>query len=105
VIRRHPDIKLLRWEKDIQKLAKQQLQMLTNLWPLLKSGGMLLYATCSIFREENHLVLKKFLQQHDDVECKTPELNIGIDCQPGRQIFPGDNFDGFFYAQLIKRVI
>ena len=59
VIRRHPDIKLLRRADDIPQLAKTQAQMLRALWPLLKTGGMLLYATCSVLTEENEMQIQK----------------------------------------------
>jgi 16S rRNA (cytosine967-C5)-methyltransferase len=66
VIRRHPDVKLLRRPEDIGQLAGEQLQILSGLWPLLKPGGVMLYATCSIFNEENSQVVEKFLQQQND---------------------------------------
>src|SRR5690606_581676 len=61
VIRRHPDIKLLRQPEDISALAKTQLRLLSALWPLLKPGGKLVYATCSIFPEENENIIESFL--------------------------------------------
>lgn len=102
VIRRHPDIKLLRREADIAKLAQTQLHLLQVLWPLLKKGGILLYVTCSIFPEENGFVLKQFLQKNDAaVDIILP--SCGIESDIGKQILPGMyGMDGFYFARLRK---
>ena len=103
VIRRHPDIKLLRRTDDIPQLAKEQLRLLNALWELLKSGGLLVYATCSIFPEENAAVLQAFLSKHPDAKEEKLEINWGIPCEVGRQILPGmSEMDGFYYARLRK---
>lgn len=104
VIRRHPDIKLLRQQSDIKQLANKQLEILQALWQLLNVGGILLYATCSILPEENSEIIKKFLQQNVDAEEKLIETDYGIAVEYGRQILPGKNgMDGFYYAKLIKK--
>jgi 16S rRNA (cytosine967-C5)-methyltransferase len=103
VIRRHPDIKLLRRPDDIQNLVAQQLHLLTALWPLLKIGGILLYATCSILPRENTGVLATFLAAHPDAEEDIIQATWGHACAVGRQILPGmHGMDGFYYARLIK---
>ena len=104
VIRRHPDIKLLRRESDITALAYSQTQLLEQLWPLLKPGGQLLYATCSVLEQENSDRVHQFLQtQKDAQEQPLHDDNWGISCKYGRQILPGDQgMDGFFYACLRK---
>lgn len=103
VIRRHPDIKLLRQPEDIPKLAQQQQALLEALWPLLKSGGVLLYATCSIFPEENEKVMQAFLSRHADAQEQLIVATWGIAVRHGRQILTGyENRDGFYYARLIK---
>ncbi len=103
VIRRHPDVKLLRRESDIPQLADQQLAILRGLWPLLKPGGSLLYATCSILAEENSRVIDKFLQQGNDVSLHIPEQPWGQLCTHGRQLLPDIHGpDGLFYALLCK---
>ena len=65
VIRRHPDIKILRKPADIDKLASSQTQILSNLWQTLKPGGILVYATCSVLPAENddfiEIVLESFI--------------------------------------------
>lgn len=104
VIRRHPDIKLLRHQDDISKLVHDQEQILNALWPLLKSGGMLLYATCSVLAEENTLQIQHFLQQHADAELQPINSDWGHQQIAGKQILPGENgMDGFFYALIQKR--
>jgi 16S rRNA (cytosine967-C5)-methyltransferase len=103
VVRRHPDIKLLRQSSDILELAKEQLRLLTALWPLLKPGGLLLYATCSIFPEENSQIIQHFLAAHPEAEAVPLQVNWGIACSVGRQILPGmHQMDGFYYACLRK---
>ncbi len=104
VIRRHPDIKLLREARDIPVLAKEQRHLLTSLWPLLKPDGLLLYATCSFFIEENVSVLRDFLGSHSDAEEDRIQADWGIEMEIGRQILPGmHEMDGFYYARLRKK--
>lgn len=101
VIRRHPDIKILRQAGDIQSLAQVQLKILTALWPLLKPDGLLVYSTCSVFPQENQQVLSSFLQTHSDAREDKILAPWGNATSIGRQIFPGeDNMDGFYYARL-----
>ena len=103
VIRRHPDIKLLRLDKDIKQLVEMQQKMLEILWHTLKPGGILLYATCSVLAAENHLQVAEFLSQHPDAKEKLIEASWGRKCTVGRQILPGEvNMDGFYYACLVK---
>lgn len=93
IIRRHPDIKMLRHKDDIQRLATQQLQLLQTLWPLLKPDGILVYATCSILPAENSAVIQKFLDLEKDVILLAT-----------KQILPGQNdMDGFYYARVQKK--
>ena len=99
VIRRHPDIKWLRRDRDIKELAQLQAEILDAIWPHLKTGGTLVYATCSVLPEENSLQVSSFLK-------RTPNARLaltGTPEQPGKQNFPGaEEGDGFFYAKLIK---
>ncbi|WP_346795715.1 16S rRNA (cytosine(967)-C(5))-methyltransferase RsmB [Halomonas sp. Bachu 37] len=105
VIRRHPDIKRLRREKDIAALANLQARMLDTLWPLLRTGGTLLYATCSVLPQENAEQIDAFLARTPDAVVTTPEgVAWGIPSGKGRQLFPTEgSHDGFFYARLEKR--
>jgi len=103
VIRRHPDIKLLRKPDDIARLAQLQAQLLDALWPLLKSGGKLLYATCSILPEENDASIASFIARQNDVEVIGITAEVGIQTPLGRQLLPTiDGHDGFYYALLSK---
>jgi 16S rRNA (cytosine967-C5)-methyltransferase len=108
VIRRHPDIKLLRRQSDIGRLAATQLQLLAALWRLLAPGGRLLYVTCSVFAEENEGVVAKFLEDRDDAreEEVLQDYNIRDVMRHrayGYQVLPGTaGMDGFYYASLKK---
>ena len=106
VIRRHPDIKLLRRETDIAALADRQQAMLTALWPLLRPGGRLLYATCSILRRENEQVVAAFLAAQPEAREQPIVADWGRALTLGRQILPGEaGMDGFYYALLIKPAV
>ncbi len=103
VIRRHPDIKSLRRPEDITALAAQQRRLLRALWPLLKPGGMLVYATCSIMAQENSEQIASFLQEQSDARELAITAEWGHAVAAGRQILPGENgMDGFYYACLSK---
>lgn len=104
IIRRHPDIKWLRKNADIQVLVELQQQILTKMWALLKPGGTLLYATCSILPEENAQQIAAFIQQTDDAKL-SPLCADESETTPGRQILPGEGqMDGFYYARLLKSI-
>jgi 16S rRNA (cytosine967-C5)-methyltransferase len=103
VIRRHPDIKLLRRAEDIEPLAAQQRAILNAAWNLLAPGGCLLYATCSVLKEENERQIVDFLAGHPDATEWPIAAEWGAACAAGRQILPGDlAMDGFYYARLRK---
>ncbi len=103
VIRRHPDIKLLRQAGDIAKLAELQRAMLARLWGLLRRGGRLLYATCSILPEENDQVIASFLRHTSDARLIPVATSAGVNTEYGRQLLPqAGGHDGFYYALLEK---
>ena len=103
VIRRHPDIKLLRRESDIVPLAGIQLGLLQAMWSLLAPGGRLVYATCSVFPQENHRIIQRFRTQSPEARLLEPAVDWGLDTGAGRQLLPNPNsHDGFFYAVLEK---
>mgnify|MGYP001549579822 CR=1 FL=1 len=103
VIRRHPEIKWLRSTEQVGEAVRLQRTLLDRLWPLLETGGMLLYATCSILQEENNLQIKAFLDRTADAEEVALQADWGRAMSPGRQILPGEyEMDGFFYALLRK---
>jgi len=109
VIRRHPDIKLLRRDSDIRRLAVAQTALMRALWPLLAPGGRFLYVTCSVFAAENDAVIEQFLNaQADAVEIDVlPNNNIRDLMRRkawGYQVLPGTaGLDGFYFASLVKR--
>jgi 16S rRNA (cytosine967-C5)-methyltransferase len=103
VIRRHPDIKLLRRPDDIAKLGALQRNILRHAWPLLAEGGLLVYATCSIMPAENALQVADFLQTQPQARELPIAADWGQPCAVGRQILSGEgNMDGFYYARLAK---
>ena len=102
VVRRHPDIKWLRQRGDIAALAVRQARILDTLWQLLGSGGKLLYATCSVFGEENQLQVEQFIARHPDArQLSLPLIEDGLK-QINGQLLPDAAHDGFFYALLEK---
>jgi len=111
VIRRHPDIKMLRRMSDIVNLAACQQAMLEALWPTLAPGGTLLYVTCSVLAAENDEVTGKFLAEHSDAleNDVLPNNNIRDLMHRkacGYQILPGSaGLDGFYYAALQKKKV
>ena len=107
VIRRHPDISILRSEEDVEQTARLQSEILDNLWPQLKIGGYLLYITCSILKQENVEQMQAFVNHHTDASVIefTEDCNWGIAQDIGRQCLPIDVLkgDGFYYALLKKQ--
>ena len=103
VIRRHPDIKILRVAENIAASAEIQGILLSSLWSLLKHGGKLLYVTCSILSTENDQCIRAFLERHNDAKCIRLHTEWGKDTEFGKQILPGEHdMDGFYYASLEK---
>ena len=104
VIRRHPDIKLLRRPGDVAQLAARQAAMLEALWPLLAPGGRLLYATCSVLKPENSAQATAFLARHPEARAlDLGEPGWGRRSGPGRQLLSGEaGVDGFYYACLLR---
>ncbi|HZF26144.1 MAG TPA: 16S rRNA (cytosine(967)-C(5))-methyltransferase RsmB [Steroidobacteraceae bacterium] len=109
VIRRHPDVKLLRRATDIEAMRHEQLRLLRALWPLLSDGGRLLYVTCSVLRAENEQVITSFLAEEPAaISVPIPEgfapHDVRMHCETGVQILPGAaGMDGFYYACVEKR--
>jgi 16S rRNA (cytosine967-C5)-methyltransferase len=103
VIRRHPEIKWLRNSAQVDAVVQTQAGLLEALWPLLDTGGILVYATCSVLQRENHLQIERFLEEHIDAVSEVPAVEWGMTGSYGRQILPGEaRMDGFFYAVLRK---
>lgn len=91
-IKRNPDIKWLRRVGDAANMAHQQEKLLDTLWTILKSGGRMLLATCSLFEVENQVQCRHFLARHTDAILQEEKL-----------LLPNDQQDGFYYALLQKR--
>ncbi|MCB1956783.1 MAG: 16S rRNA (cytosine(967)-C(5))-methyltransferase RsmB [Rhodocyclaceae bacterium] len=96
VARRHPDIKWLRREADIAGFAREQATILHQLWQTLRVGGKMLYATCSIFEEENTAQLAAFCAHHPDAHV------LSLEGSSEQQLLPCADHDGFYYALLEK---
>ena len=102
VARRHPDIKWLRRATDVAQFTQQQRRMLEALWQLLARDGKLLYATCSVFHEENGGQIAQFLERHGDATRLSLPAVDNDPQLPAGQLLPDERHDGFFYALLQK---
>ena len=101
VVRRNIDIKLMRKQKDIEKFSNQQLQLLEEGWKILKSGGKLLYVTCSIFKHENENVVMKFLSKNKDAGTQDLKIPNGFKYQY-TQLIPNQFHDGLYFKVFTK---
>jgi len=97
VARRHPDVKWLRRKSDVARFARMQQAIVRGLWPLLAPGGKFLYATCSVFPEENEGVVQALVAAFADT------LRVNVLDPPRGQLLPAADHDGFFYALLEKK--
>jgi 16S rRNA (cytosine967-C5)-methyltransferase len=107
VVRRHPNGKWRHRPGDVERFAGEQSRLLAAAWPLLASGGRLLYATCSVFKAENDAPIASFVAARDDALRESLNLPDAVLHRDG-QLLPsaeatGHNQDGFFYALLRKR--
>lgn len=103
VMRRHPDIRLLRQSTDIPKTVDLQKQILNQMWQQLKVGGTLLYITCSILKVENEQQMLNFFAEHADAVESKIDASWGIEQIHGRQLLPEtDHGDGFYYCRIEK---
>ena len=105
IVRRHPDARWLRRSSDVAQLVAEQARLLDALWPLLKPGGRMVYATCSVFRAEGADQIDAFFARHNDALAQPAPGHLIPGCNPGCGEF-NDNvsggYDGFFYARLDK---
>jgi len=112
IVRRHPDVRWLRRPGDITALARTQARLLDALWPTLRSGGRLLYCTCSVFKAEGRDQIDAFLQRHSDARlAASPGADGHLLPLPDNADEPAAHesgastataADGFFYALLAK---
>jgi 16S rRNA (cytosine967-C5)-methyltransferase len=112
VIRRHPDIKVLRRAADIDGFVAQQERLLAACWRVLRPGGRLVYASCSVLPAENGALIARFLARTADAVAAEdsvrlePEGSVPMSTAdlPGVVLLPGAaDTDGFYYASLDKR--
>lgn len=104
VIRRHPDIKLLRTPQEIEQVILTQRALLHSLWPLLRPGGIMVYATCSIIGRENEQQMARFIDENPECALVVSDYSWGHFTGHGWQILPGESdCDGFFYSVLLKK--
>jgi 16S rRNA (cytosine967-C5)-methyltransferase len=104
VIRRHPDVKLLRRPADIAGFSRQQRDILAGLWPRLAPGGRLLYVTCSVLEDENRMTVEAFIKATPDACAVALPEEYGEAAGSGRQLLPDtDGGDGLFYALLERK--
>lgn len=102
VVRRHPDIKVLRNKQQVEKLIQTQRALLLALWPCLNPGGLFLYTSCSVLREENEANIAWFLETTANAKYESIAADWGVECRYGRQLLPSAGPDGFYYALLRK---
>ncbi len=105
IVRRHPDVRWLRRASDVDALVATQRGLLEALWPLLKPGGRLLYATCSVFRAEGAGQVQAFLGHHSDALHRPSPGHLlpGLSAPSGEfNDNPPGGYDGFFYARIDK---
>jgi len=103
ILRRHPDIKFIRQAEDLEKICQDQQKLLSSCAELLADNGCLLYATCSVFKQENSDQIKLFLQTHPQFSEIKLEYPFSVSCEHGIQIISGtENMDGFYYCYLRK---
>jgi len=106
IVRRHPDAKWLRRKSDLADLAGEQRRILLALWPLLGPGGLLLYATCSVFEGENELRVREFMAETPGALRETIRFDPEVPHEGGQLLPSGKgtrhNQDGFFYALFRK---
>ena len=101
ILRRQPDVRILRRQGDVAKLANLQQELLEALWPLLRPGGRLVYCTCSVLPREGPMVIEAFLEGHPEAVVRPIEADGGIPRGPGLVLLPTvDAHDGFFYSCL-----
>ncbi len=103
IIRRHPDIKVLRTPEEVSALLSLQAILLRALWQCLSPGGVLVYSTCSVLSAENVGSITSFVQSTPDAKLERIEGQWGVECAAGRQLLPEESgHDGFYFAKLRK---
>jgi len=108
-LRKNPDLKWKRREKDIRRLSELQFSILNHLSVYVKEGGVLVYSTCTVFHEENEDMVERFLNEHSEFQLEGIDKVLPEKLQPLIQngflktFPPRDGMDGFFAARMVKR--
>jgi 16S rRNA (cytosine967-C5)-methyltransferase len=103
VMRRNPDVKVIRRKSDIDHFAALQSELLRSVWTLLKPGGRLLYATCSVLSQENDAIVGRFLDTEKTARSMILPQTVGKTTTYGQQVIPSTlGGDGLYYALLGK---
>lgn len=106
IIRRKPEIKWNKNKDDLKSLIKIQREIMKNSWQYLKSGGVMVYSTCTLNKEENEENIRWFLKSYEDVKLDTVFIGKGENIEYTEDgmvtILPNKNMDGFFIAKLKK---
>jgi 16S rRNA (cytosine967-C5)-methyltransferase len=108
-LRKNPDLKWRRGEKDIKRLSELQFSILNHLSAYVKVGGVFIYSTCTVFHEENEDMVERFLNEHSEFLLDRVEKVLPERCHPlihngyFKTFPPKDGMDGFFAARLVKR--
>ena len=108
-LRKNPDLKWRRGEKDIQRLSELQLSILNNLSTYVKERGVLIYSTCTVFHEENEDVVERFLSKHPEFQIEpmdqilSEKFHVLVRKGYFKTFPPKNEMDGFFAARLVKR--
>ncbi|MCY7313153.1 MAG: 16S rRNA (cytosine(967)-C(5))-methyltransferase RsmB [Pseudoxanthomonas sp.] len=103
IVRRQPDVLLHRTPEDLTSLIALQSRLLDSVWRVVRPGGVLVYATCSILKDENEFQVEAFLKRTPDARAEPLHAGYGHAAGPGRQRLPGERgMDGFFYARMLK---
>lgn len=105
VIRRHPDIRLLRQPTDVAQTTEIQAKLLDHLWQQLKPNGQLLYVTCSLLKTENEQQISQFLAHTPDAQIQVLDVSNSVAQQYGNQLLPKpQGGDGFYFAKIQKKI-
>jgi 16S rRNA (cytosine967-C5)-methyltransferase len=103
VMRRNPDVKVIRLKSDISQFAELQQALLKSAWQKVRTGGKLLYVTCSLLPTENEDIVSQFLTATADAKTTPLSESFGIEKPVGRQALPSiKSGDGLYYCMLEK---
>ena len=107
IIRKKPEIKWNKKRNDLREIIPVQREIMNNAWQYLKQGGVMIYSTCTLNKEENEENIEWFVNTHKDCEVKRifvgKQDNLVYSREGYLTVMPNENMDGFFIAKLEKR--